>query len=207
MLISRKINIYFSFSFYHDTALHCFIFLTAIADCLLIMPNIFLRSVGRLSLPPKNMSVQDKGRQLCIAARSHCAKQRQMCKNVTSILLERGINAEGGTLNSWLLPLLTSEGLNLKETQMLKHSWLFRMNCWEICQSLASIRETLSLGVFLERVSMELKRLQAFCFFLIGQQTGAEKVVAEIFQTWWVSYGLAMATCFFFYERLYHVKM
>lgn len=100
MLISRKINIYFSFSFYHDTALHCFIFLTAIADCLLIMPNIFLRSVGRLSLPPKNMSVQDKGRQLCIAARSHCAKQRQMCKNVTSILLERGINAEGGTLNS-----------------------------------------------------------------------------------------------------------
>lgn len=31
------------------------------------------------------------------------------------------------------------------------------------------------LGVFLERVSMELERLQAFCFFLIGQQTGAEK--------------------------------
>lgn len=57
--------------------------------------------------------MQDKGRQLCIAARSHSAKQRQMCKNVTSILLERGTNAEGATGNSWLLPLLTSVGLNL----------------------------------------------------------------------------------------------
>lgn len=115
MLIARKINIYFSFSFYLNTALHYFTFLTTIASCLFVMPNVFLWSVGRLSLPPKTCLVQDKGRQLCIAARSHSAKQRQMCKNVTSILLERGVNAEGGTPNSWLLPLLTSVGLNLKK--------------------------------------------------------------------------------------------
>lgn len=118
--------------------------------------------------------MQDKGRQLYAAARSHGAKQRQMCKYVACILLARGMNAEGGALNSWLLPLLTSIGLNLFFFK-LHYSWLFRKSCWEICQSLASVRETLSLGVFLERVSMELERLQALYFFLIGQQTGAEK--------------------------------
>jgi len=100
MLISRKINIYLSLSFYHNTALHYFTFLTAIASRLLITPNVFLQSVAGSACHLETRLVQDKGRQLCIAARSQSTKQRQMRKNVTSILLEREMNAGGGTLNS-----------------------------------------------------------------------------------------------------------